>query len=188
MVIANGSSQKPIVQTKRLDLRDFEESDWVAVHEYGSNPHVVRYMDWGPNTEEETHRFIQKSIGYQAESPRIHYPLAIVIREQNRLIGGCGVYVSNIESRIGWIGYCLNQQFWGQGYATETARSLLEFGFNNVNLHRIFAFCDPANVASAHVMEKIGMKYEGHFRDSVFSKGKWHDELYYAILEKDWKI
>jgi RimJ/RimL family protein N-acetyltransferase len=187
MVIDNESPKKVIVQTERLDLRDFRASDWTQVHEYGSNPNVVRFMDWGPNTEEETHKFIQKSIDYQTENPRIHYSLAIVIREQKRLIGGCGLYVSNVENRNGWIGYCLNRQFWGQGYATETARSLLDFGFNDVNLHRIFAFCNPSNVDSAHVMEKIGMEYEGHFRENIFSKGKWHDELYYAILEKDWK-
>jgi RimJ/RimL family protein N-acetyltransferase len=180
-------TQKCIVQIARLVLREFEAADWVAVHEYGSDPQVVRFMDWGPNTEEETLRFIQKSIGYQMEKPRIHYSLAVVVRDKSRLIGGCGVYVSNIDSREGWIGYCLNRQFWGQGYATETARALLEFGFNNLNLHRIFATCDPANIASAHILEKIGMQYEGHLRENVYCKGGWHDELLYAILEEEWK-
>lgn len=179
---------KIIAQTARLLLQDFEETDWGAVHEYASNPLVARFMDWGPNTEEETHKFIQKSIGYQKEDPRMHYSLAVVVRDRNRLIGGCGIYVSNIENREGWIGYCLNRQFWGQGYATETALALLEFGFNNLDLHRIFAFCDPANTASAHVMEKIGMQYEGHFRENVYCKGGWRDELFYAILEKEWNI
>jgi RimJ/RimL family protein N-acetyltransferase len=97
------------------------------------------------------------------------------------------VYVSNIEKNEGYIGYCLNRQFWGQGYATETARALLEFGFNKLNLHRIFATCDPANAASRHVLDKIGLTYEGHFRENVYCKGEWHDELFYAILEKEWK-
>jgi ribosomal-protein-alanine N-acetyltransferase len=183
----NNDSQNILVQTSRLMLRDFQEADWVEVHEYGSDPQVARFMNWGPNTEEETHRFIQKSIGYQKEKPRIHCSLAVVVQDPNRLIGGCGVYVSNIESREGLIGYCLNRHFWGQGYATETARVLLEFGFNKLNLHRIFSTCDPANTASAHVLEKIGMHYEGHFRENVYCKGAWHDELFYAILEKEWK-
>ncbi len=176
-----------ITQTARLVLRNFENADWSDVHAYGSDPLVARFMNWGPNTEEETHRFIQKSIDYQRENPRMHYSLAIVVQGLSKLIGACGVYVSNIESREGWIGYCLNNQFWGQGYATETARALLEFGFNKLNLHRIFATCDPANTASTHVLEKIGMQYEGHLRENVYFKGAWHDELLYAILEKEWR-
>jgi RimJ/RimL family protein N-acetyltransferase len=176
-----------VIQTLRLELRDFQEADWTEVHEYGSDTQVAHFMNWGPNTEEETHRFIEKSVGYQKEKPRINYSLAIVVRDLNRLIGGCGLYISNIESREGWIGYCLNRQFWGQGYATETARALVEFGFNTLNLHRIFATCEPANTSSLHVLEKIGMKYEGHFRENVYCKGAWHDELLYAILVKEWK-
>jgi RimJ/RimL family protein N-acetyltransferase len=176
-----------IAQTVRLELREFEKADWREVHEYASDPQVVRFTSWGPNTEEETRRFIQRSNAYQKEKPRVKYSLAVVIRDGNRLIGGCGIYESNIESREGWIGYCLNRQFWGQGYATETARALLGFGFTHLNLHRIFATCDPANTASAHVMEKIGMQYEGHLRENMQCRGTWRDSLLYAILDHEWK-
>jgi RimJ/RimL family protein N-acetyltransferase len=159
----------------------------MEVHEYASDPKVVRFMSWGPNTEEQTRNFIQKSIDYQKEKPRVNYSLAVVIRDQNRLIGGCGIYESSIQSREGWIGYCLNRQFWGQGYATEAARSLLEFGFTRLNLHRIFAICDTENTASAHVMEKIGMQYEGHLRENVQCKGAWRDSFLYAVLDREWK-
>jgi RimJ/RimL family protein N-acetyltransferase len=176
-----------IAQTVRLELREFQKADWKETHEYASDPQVVHFMSWGPNTEEETRAFIERSIAYQKEKPRVKYSLAIVIRDGNRLIGGCGLYESNFESREGWIGYCLNRQFWGQGYATEAARALLKFGFTDFNLHRIFATCDPANTASAHVMEKIGMQYEGHLRENTTSKGAWRDSLLYAILDREWK-
>jgi RimJ/RimL family protein N-acetyltransferase len=159
----------------------------MEVHEYASDPQVVRFMSWGPNTEEETREFIQKSIDYQKEIPRVNYSLAVVLRDGNRLIGSCGIYESNIQNREGWIGYCLNRQFWGQGYATEAARALLEFGFTHLNLHRIFALCDTANTASAHVMEKIGMQYEGRFRENLQCRGAWRDSLLYAILDREWK-
>jgi RimJ/RimL family protein N-acetyltransferase len=159
----------------------------MEVHEYASDPQVVRFMSWGPNTEDETRKFIQKSIDHQKEKPRVHYSLAVVLRDRNRLIGGCGIYESNIQGCEGWIGYCLNRQFWGQGYATEAARALLEFGFTHLNLHRIFALCDTANTASAHVMEKIGMQYEGHLRENMQCKGAWRDSLLYAILDREWK-
>jgi RimJ/RimL family protein N-acetyltransferase len=176
-----------IIRTKRLLLRDFEEADWKATHSYGSDPEVVRYMDWGPNTEEETEQFIQQIIAQKKEQPRRNYTLAIVLKLENKLIGGCGISVSSPDNREGWIGYCLNHNFWGQGYATETAKALLKFGFNQLNLHRMFATCDPANTASAHVLEKIGMHNEGHLREHKWAKGKWRDSLLYAILDYEWK-
>ena len=176
-----------VIRTERLVLRDFEEADWEAVHSYGSDLEVVRYMDWGPNTQEETKKFIQRAIAHQKEQPRRIYTLAIVLKPKNKLIGGCGIYVSNPENREGWIGYCLNRNLWRQGYATETAKALLKFGFDQLNLHRIFATCDSANTASARVLEKTGMQREGHFREHKWAKGKWRDSLLYAILDYEWK-
>ncbi len=171
-----------IVRTDRLVLRDLEEMDWRAVHSYASDSEVVRYMDWGPNTEGETKKFIQRAIKGQREQPRKSYELAIVFKEDGGLIGGCGIHLSDPNNREGWIGYCLSRHFWRRGYATEAAGALLRFGFDQLNLHRIFALCDPSNIVSAHVLEKVGMQREGHLRERKFRKGKWHDELLYAIL------
>jgi len=142
-------------------------------------------MKWGPNTEEETTGFIQRVLAAQNEQPRRDYTLAVVVRNEDKLIGGCTINVSNPDNREGWIGYCLNRGFWGKGYATEAANALVDFGFDRLNLHRIFATCDPANVASAHVLEKVGMKREGRIREHAWTKGRWRDSLLYAILEQE---
>jgi ribosomal-protein-alanine N-acetyltransferase len=174
------------IKTERLLLRDLKESDWQAVHEYASDAEVVRYMDWGPNSEQETKDFIQRAIQAQKEQPRRNYTLAITVQAENRLIGSCGIHVSNVENREGWIGYSLNRHFWLKGYATETARALVDFGFRKLGLHRVFATCDPANNASAHVLEKSGMKREGRLREHKWAKGKWRDSYLYAIIEGEW--
>lgn len=160
-----------VVRTSRLVLRDLQESDWEAVHACASDPEVVRYMEWGPETKEGTTDFIQRSITSQKQEPRRDYPLAVVLRSDDRLIGGYSISVSAPNSREGWIGYCLNRQFWGKGYATETVRALLGLGFDRLRLHRIFVTCEPANIASAHVLEKDGMQREAHLREHV-SKGE----------------
>jgi len=98
-----------IIRTGRLLLRGFKESDWQAAHSYASDPEVVSYMDWGPNAEEDTKSFIQRSIASQGEQPRRNYTLAILLKDQ--LIGGCGIHVSDPKNREGWIGYCLNRRF-----------------------------------------------------------------------------
>jgi RimJ/RimL family protein N-acetyltransferase len=168
-------------------LRDFEEADWKSVHEYSSDPEVVRFMPWGPNTVEDTQNFIKRALTSQQEQPRRNYSLAVVLTSQNVLIGSCGIYVSNPDLREGYIGYVINRNYWGQGYATETAKALLKFGFEQLNLHRVFATCNPANSASARVLEKTGMKLEGHLREYKWMKGKWEDSLQYAILDHEWK-
>jgi RimJ/RimL family protein N-acetyltransferase len=142
-------------------------------------------MNWGPNKEEETKAFIERALAGKNEQPRRNYTLAIVVRNEDKLIGGCSINVSNPENREGWIGYCLNRRFWGRGYATETAKALVDFGFTRLSLHRIFATCDPANAASAHVLEKVGMEREGRIREHVWAKGKWRDSLLYAVLEQE---
>ncbi len=176
-----------IIPTARLILRDFDKTDWQAVHMYASDPEVVRYMDWGPNTETETKDFIGRSIASQKEKPRNNYTLAIVLKAEDRLIGSCGLHVANPNHQEGWVGYCLNRHFWRQGYATETVKALLGFGFRQLGLHRIFAACDPANVGSARVLEKASMQREGRLREHKWVKGGWRDSWLYAILEGEWK-
>jgi RimJ/RimL family protein N-acetyltransferase len=184
--IEQPSENVEAIQTKRLMLRDFEKEDWRSVHDYASDPEVVRYMDFGPNTEQESKDFVQRHLAQQKEQPRNNFTLAIVLKAENVLIGGCGIYVSNPNNREGYIGYVLNRNFWRRSYATETALGLTEFGFNQLKLHRIFATCDAENLASAHVLKKIGMQQEAHFRENGWVKGKWRDSLLYAILDHEW--
>ncbi len=175
------------LETPRLLLREFEKGDWQAVHEYASDPTVVRYAHWGPNSEAQTRSFIQRALSLQEEEPRSNFEFAVVLVEGDRLVGACGNRVSNPEAREGDIGYVFGQRFWGQGYGTEAARRLLRFGFDELGLHRVYAICDPRNVGSIRVLEKIEMQREGHLREHMLVRGEWCESLVYAILEGEWK-
>jgi RimJ/RimL family protein N-acetyltransferase len=175
------------LQTERLILRDFEEDDWAAVHVYATDPEVVRFMPWGPNEEATTKSYIASVLAGRRASPRRSFELAVTRRADGRLIGGCGFHASDLHNREGWIGYVFRRDSWGQGYATEAARALLALGFDQFQLHRIFATCDPRNHGSAHVLEKIGMQREGHLRENKWLKGSWRDSFLYAILEPEFR-
>lgn len=175
------------LETERLLLREFEESDWEAVHEYGSDAEVVKYLAWGPNTEQETKDFVARQIASQHEEPRKRYGLAVVLKAEEHLIGSIELTVVSPEDRGGWIGYCLTRRFWGKGYATEAARAIIAFGFKELGLHRIFATCDVENVASARVLEKIGMRREGQLREHKWARRRWRDSFLYAILDHEWQ-
>ncbi|OBQ13627.1 GNAT family protein [Anabaena sp. AL09] len=168
-------------------LREFELQDWQAVHQYASDPDVVRYMEWGPNTAEETQIYIQRAMASRQEQPRKSYEFAVIFKSEGKLIGSCAIYISSFTNREGWIGYCFNQHFWSQGYATAAAKLIIEFGFVQLNLHRIFATCEPLNTASQRVMQKIGMQFEGRLRDHKCVKEKWRDSILYAILQPEWQ-
>ncbi len=173
--------------TERLILREFVAEDWEQVHAYGSDPEVVRFMSWGPNTEEETQAYVPRQLEAQASDPRRELDFAVTLKDDGRLIGGCGLHVTRPKDPAGFIGYCFHRDYWGQGYAAEAARSVVAFGFEALDLHRIYSTCDVQNIASARVMEKVGMRREGHLREDRLIRGRWRDSLLYAILEHEWR-
>jgi RimJ/RimL family protein N-acetyltransferase len=174
------------LRTKRLLLRDFREEDWESVHVYASDPEVVKHMSWGPNTEEETKRFVRQAMEWEEERPRLHFELAVILKADDSLIGGCGLNLSSSQNREGSLGCCFNRIYWRAGFATEAAETLILYGFEQLGLHRIWATCDPENLASARVLEKVGMKREAQLRENIWNRGKWRDSVIYAILDREW--
>ena len=174
-----------LLHTPRLVLRDFRADDWRAVHAYASDPEVTRYMSWGPNDETASQAFVQAVMAGQNADPRQNYDLAITLKDNGKLIGGCGIY--RRKFREGEMGYCLHRSYWSQGYMTEAAGALLEFAFTVEDYHRVYATCDPENIGSARVMEKIGMQREGRLRANMLKGSQWRDSLLYAILDWEWQ-
>lgn len=101
----------------------------------------MRYLTFGPNSEENTRNFLQREISLQREQPRQHFALAVTLKAQRPLIGICRISVKDTDNKTGSIGYCFSKQFLGQGYATEAVKAFVSFGFQDLGLHRIFANC-----------------------------------------------
>lgn len=176
-----------ILTTPRLILRDFIKADWETVLTYQQDPLYLRYNEWTSRTADEVRQFIQMFLDQQRQEPRIKFQFAVTLKPSGQLIGNCGVRRDSPEAHEGDIGYELDPRFWGQGYATEAARAVLHFGFTQMNLHRITAWCVADNVGSARVLEKLGMQQEGRLRDHQYFKGRWWDTLSYAILYDEWR-
>ncbi len=175
----------PPIETRRLVLREFEKGDWKEIQQYASDPIVVRYLPWGPNRPGQTKSFLKLHKKDRKEKPRTQYELAVHLKSGDRLIGGCGIRIRNLEFGEADIGYCFNRRYWNKGYATEAARALVRFGFSKLKLHRIKATCYPRNKASARVLQKAGMRYEGRLRENLRQKGRWRDSFLFAVLKKD---
>jgi RimJ/RimL family protein N-acetyltransferase len=167
------------LQTPRLVLRPITLADWSAIHGYMSDPAVTRWLPEGPLDEAQSQAFARKNAGRSAKA------LAVIERESGRLVGHMVFHPWFVRAthEIGWV---IDAKRHGRGYATEAARTLMDFAFGALGCHRVIATCQPQNVASWRVMEKLGMRREGHFRKALPQEtGEWWDEYFYARLSDE---
>lgn len=168
-----------MIQTPRLEIRTLKEKDWQAVYEYTSDPVVMKYIPENVFTISDAKKFVAENDGVQAEK------FAVVLKVSDELIGHIAFfkYFGDHTYEIGWV---FNPKFYSKGYATEAAQAMLDYGFTTMNIHRIVATCQPENIPSWRVMEKLGMRREGFFKKCIPSDEGWWDEYYYAILREEY--
>ncbi|PKQ26486.1 MAG: GNAT family N-acetyltransferase [Actinobacteria bacterium HGW-Actinobacteria-4] len=172
-----------ITSTERLVLRKFRETDADAVHAYASDPEVCKYTDFGPNTWEDTVNFVNTAMNHEPDSLA---DLAIALRSTREVIGGTGAFLPKGEEpderpHVREIGYVLRRDLWGQGLVTEAATALISLLKQTGTVTRIEARCRPENLASARVMQKLGMKFEFLLERDYECKGVWVDSHLYSL-------
>ncbi|MBN3552874.1 GNAT family N-acetyltransferase [Fictibacillus nanhaiensis] len=175
-----------MLQKDRIRFREMLVEDWKAVHRYASQDIVSQYQPWGPNQEDDSIAYVNEVINDANRNPRKRYAFAIVEKQANLLIGAGELQITSLTNRVGEIGYVFHPDYWGKGFATEAGQLLLKFGFDDLQLHRIFATCDPRNKASEKVLKKLDMKLEGVIRESILLKDGWRDSLLFSMLEHEW--
>lgn len=174
--------QSPVqLETSRLFLRPFQESDTIDMAVILGDPEVMQHIGRGnPKTFEETVDYLQYLLCHEAA---YGFSLgAMVRRDDDRVIGQCGLWHLEKTGEVD-LAYTLAQDCWGQGYATEASIAWLDYGFgqglgHGLDLHRIVAISKPENGASIRILEKLGMQYE---RDDVF----YHCNCAYYGLSRD---
>ncbi|MBQ8696094.1 MAG: GNAT family N-acetyltransferase [Clostridia bacterium] len=174
----------PTLHTERLTLRKISPRDAEDMYGYSRDPAVTEYLLWDVHADlRHTVRYIRAVQKYYAKG--LFYDWAVVDNESGRMIGTCGFARIDEANRCAELGYVLHRDFWGRGYAAEAARAVISVGFNTLDLKRIEARYMIDNFASARVMEKLGMRYEGIKRAAIFVKGAFRDIGYYSILQEE---
>jgi RimJ/RimL family protein N-acetyltransferase len=177
------------ILTERLALRPFSRGDVDAVFSYRSRADVSEYLFDHPMTHEECAEAVRARAGqiaFSEEGDKI--VLAVERRDDQRLIGEVSLIWRSVPDLQGEVGYIFHPDAHGQGFASEAAHTLLAFGFEVMGLHRIYARCDARNRASERVMQRLGMRREAHFREHMQVKGRWDEELIYAVLETEYFV
>jgi RimJ/RimL family protein N-acetyltransferase len=167
----------PVIETMRLRLRGFTDDDLDALADIYADPDVMLYMPGGkPVPRERVAASIGRMIGYWQEHGFGLWAVEEKESGESRLIGRCGLVHLDNTPEIE-VGYLFAKDYWGKGYATEAARAALDYGFTQLGLDWIVAITRPENVASQHVLEKIGMRFE---RDARYYD---MDVRYFSIRE-----
>lgn len=177
----NIQNQDLTIMTDRLILRPYQVNDWERVHIYGSDPDFSKYELWGPNSVEDTHKFVAEMVEQIKSAPRYKFDFAVCLKENGLLIGGCGIRRETETSQVANLGWAINPEFQKKGYATEAAKALIQFGLQKFNLKVIYATCDTRNVPSFKVMEKLGMQRVGFIKGTKEVKGHIRDSWRYEL-------
>lgn len=175
------------LETPRLILREVTPDDFDDIHEYATDPEVIRYMNWGPNTRRVTRSVLNGWIKDQRRWPRRIVNMAAHHKADDRMIGAVRFAVIDPKSLTCDFGYSFNRAYWNRGLATEAAGALVDLAFERLGMRRVFATCDARNTGSWRVMEKLGMRREALFRQDVAAHDGWRDTYLYAILKDEWR-
>lgn len=167
-----------------MTLRRIEVGDWESVHSFARLPEACRYQTWGPNSEDQTRAFVRAAVDGWAQSPQVRF--VYVACTDGQVVGMGELKVRSRAQRQGEISYVVHPRVWGLGVGTAIGRSLLSVGFESLGLHRIYATCDPRNIASARVLGKLGMVYEGRHRHTAWIRDGWRDSDMFSLLEEEW--
>ena len=172
--------------TQRLIIRRFTENDYMDLFEYLSNPEVVSFEPYSTLDIEQCRR---EAIN-RSKSEAFW---AVCLKDNNKLIGNLYFEKEGEEEFDSYeVGYVFNKSYQGKGYATEALRELLRYGFEELMAHRIMAMCDPKNIPSFRLLERVNMRREGHLMKNVYFRLDkegypiWKDTYIYALLDEEW--
>ncbi|MGD9702477.1 MAG: GNAT family N-acetyltransferase [Acidimicrobiia bacterium] len=170
-------------RTARLLLRPFTATDAPALAAYRSDPDVARFQDWDlPFSVEDAEKLIAGQAGQSGPERGGWYQIAI--EHDGELVGDLALGLDD-SGQLATLGYSLRSDRQGSGFATEAAEALIDRLFESFGIHRVAATLDPANIASARLLERLGFRYEGRGLQMALVRGEWCDDDRYALLRSD---
>lgn len=163
-------------------LRPWRIGDVESLVENANNANIAKFMNDifpHPYTKEDAEKFIAFAIK--------HHPVHIfAIEVDGNAVGGIGIHFhEDVMRKNAELGYWLGQNYWGRGIATNAVKQVVDFGFKNYDINRIFGRAFGPNIASQRVLEKAGFVLEAKFKKTIFKNGEFLDEWVYAIRRKN---
>ena len=187
-------TEQPL-RTERLVLRPLEASDAADVYEYQRIPEVLRYLPWPMRERAEAYAHTARRAAGRvlaADGDFVFFAALLPgsathgAPTRDRLVGDFMIRVSSVQHAQLELGWVLHPDFQGRGFAREAATAVRDFAFEQLNPHRVQAFLDARNAASAALCERLGMRREATLLEEEYNDGEWQDTAVYGILRREW--
>ncbi|MFO0747367.1 MAG: GNAT family protein [Myxococcota bacterium] len=183
----------PRLTSARLELRDLEPDDAEVMFRLGADPQVLRYLGRdGYASIDDARRRMAELDGWRRAGQSIRWVMVARADLADAVPPPAGLAMGTVSlwhfddaGRSAEVGYDLLPEHWGRGYASEAVLAAVTFAFERLGLHRVQAQIDPANVASARVLEKVGFAREGHLRENWHHAGVFTDSVIFGLLDRE---
>jgi [ribosomal protein S5]-alanine N-acetyltransferase len=176
----------PVLETDRLLLRELIENDAADIFEYASDKEITEFVIWEThNSKQDSLEFIKFTQEQFVKKRSIVW--GIELKSGKNIVGTISFVNIYSSHKCGEIGYVLSKKNWNKGIVTEAMNAIINYGFETMDLNRIEAHCEEANIGSWKVMEKAGMKFEGVLREKIFLKERFRSMKMYSVLKSEWK-
>jgi len=167
----------------RVALREFQQDDLGRVMTVVGDDRVTESLSFDTRSRLQAADMLSGTLDRAKLEPRTEYYLAVTTAGEG-LVGFVRLGLNGVHAAK--LGYAIAADHWRRGYALDAARTILDFGFRELKLHRISAAMGPDNAASIALVDRLGMSYEGRIRDHVYTNGQWRDSLLYSLLTHEW--
>lgn len=177
------------LESERLLLRKFRESDAEPFFAYRTNPQVVLYQGegWINYKLEQAVEFVKEQMKFEPGIPDTWFQIAVELKDTGNLTGDLAIHTLPQDINQVEIGFSISPIYQNNGYGLEAVKCLLDYIFNVLGKHRVIAITDVRNKASVKLLEKTGMRKEGHFIKNAWNKGEYTDEYLFALVKEEWR-
>lgn len=176
-------------KTERLSIKPISRLDIENIYQLQSLEETARFNTSAiPKSINETIVTVENWIAENSKNKITNFTFAVELIEKKQFIGLIGIKLGKEHYKNAEVWFQYDVKFWNKGYATESVRKIIDFGFQNLSLHRIEAGCAVENFGSISVLEKVGMSREAHTRKLLPLKSGWSDNYGYAILSTDERL
>ncbi|MFA7685457.1 MAG: GNAT family N-acetyltransferase [Candidatus Gracilibacteria bacterium] len=180
--------QPDLIKTADLSLRKLRLSDAKSIHAKFYQPEILKWMFFQPRknfSPEDQKEWIKKILAKSKEH-RV-YVFGITLPSSNEIIGIISLEKFNWANKNAQIGYWLTKEHWGKGIIPKAVKTILNFAFKKLRLHRVYGAVFSENLKSQKVLEKCGFTKEGTTRHATYRFRRWHDKIRYGILDFEFK-
>jgi RimJ/RimL family protein N-acetyltransferase len=178
-----------MLRDEKVLLRPIKRSDITNFLKWFNDPEVTQYLAmYLPMTEMAEEKWIEDAASRIQAGTNVGFVIEAIEGDSSKPIGNIGLHAINPKDHSAIFGIAIGEKdYWGNGYGTEATRLILDYGFQQLNLHRISSSAFAFNERSIRLHKKVGFKEEGRQREAIFKNGQFHDHVMFGILRDEWR-